>query len=346
MFWHILGSLTLLKLLFIPFYVSVDFEVHRNWMAITHSLPVSEWYEDGTSSWTIDYPPLFALVEWLFSQVAYFFDPEMVNINNLMYTSASALVFQRITVIVSDLTMGFGIYICSNVGGSKSDDIRAKLALLVLTNGGMLMVDHVHFHYTGFTMGILMCSVGYMLRKEYMKSAALYILLINLGQIHLYFSLVYFVYLLATCCNPSLNGRVGALKNLFQLSAIVIGGMTICFGPFVFYGQIMKILSRIFPLGRGLVSQIYWAPNFWALYNGIDTLSILFERALDVNRVLTVFVPEAAGSDRMIIEVFDVNKTCNLPPCRSFTERYLEHDHCGSADRFNTRPTEAKVNFK
>ena len=63
-----------------------------------------------TSEWTLDYPPFFAYFEYVMSVPASIIDYKMLNITNLSYKSTETINYQRLTVIISELTIIFGLY--------------------------------------------------------------------------------------------------------------------------------------------------------------------------------------------------------------------------------------------
>lgn len=63
----------------------------------------------ATSQWTLDYPPLFAWFEFALSQVAAVVDPKMVMVNNLEYASTKTVLFQRMSVMCTDLVLVYAV---------------------------------------------------------------------------------------------------------------------------------------------------------------------------------------------------------------------------------------------
>lgn len=283
MFWHIFAAVSCAKLLFLSAYRSTDFEVHRNWLAVTKSLPLSEWYVDETSPWTLDYPPLFAWFEFALGYVAQYFDPAMLEVGNLNYASNNTILFQRLSVILTDVVYAFGVKKCLAIEAQGKPDFKwfsppTILSFLLLSNVGLFMVDHIHFQYNGFLTGILLLSIGSVLQKQNIQAAVWFTILLNLKHIYLYIAPVYFIYLLRSYCFETLKrGLTFHWKRLINLGFIVVSIFGLTYGPF--FNQIGQVLSRLFPFNRGLC-HAYWAPNFWAIYNAVDKILVITGRKL------------------------------------------------------------------
>lgn len=168
-FWASLWfAASAVKLLLVPAYKSTDFEVHRNWLSITHSLPVTEWYHDATSRWTLDYPPLFAVFEWALSLVVPFVDRNALSVSSTPYESWPFLVFHRASVVVADGVLLVGLArLAAAVVTQRTflgDPIASQriLVSILFLHPGLLIVDHVHFQYNGFLIGVLCIACAFL----------------------------------------------------------------------------------------------------------------------------------------------------------------------------------------
>ncbi|KAL9456919.1 hypothetical protein AB3S75_006035 [Citrus x aurantiifolia] len=258
------------KLLLIPAYHSTDFEVHRHWLALTHSLPLSNWYADETSPWTLDYPPFFACFERFLSIFAHYIDPQIVDLHNgLNYRANSAIYFLRISVILSDLWLLYGVYRLT-----KNADLKRRnlIWVLIVWSPALVIVDHLHFQYNGFLLGWLLLSISFLQEGKDLMGGFLFAVLLCFKHLFAVAAPVYFVYLLRHYC---WKGLVRGFSRLSVLGAVVVAVFAAAYGPFLYHGQIQQVFNRMFPFGRGLC-HAYWAPNFWVFYIILDKVFSFF----------------------------------------------------------------------
>ncbi|KAI1504275.1 glycosyl transferase [Biscogniauxia marginata] len=266
---------TAFKVLLFPAYKSTDFEVHRNWLAITNSLPPWEWYYEKTSEWTLDYPPFFAYFEWALSQAAKLVDPAMLRVYNLDYDSWQTVYFQRLTVIITELILLYALQLFIDSSHRVARRAAQAAAISVFLSPGLLIIDHIHFQYNGAMYGILILSLV-LARQEstLLVSGLVFAALLCMKHIYLYLAPAYFVYLLRTyCLSPKSIYRI-QFFNCVKLGCGILGVFALAFGPFALKGQMKQMLSRLFPFSRGLC-HAYWAPNVWAMYSFMDRVLII-----------------------------------------------------------------------
>ncbi|KAF4036356.1 ALG6/ALG8 glycosyltransferase family protein [Phytophthora infestans] len=196
-----------IKLLLLPSYTSTDFEVHRNWLSLTHELPRHLWYHENTSEWTLDYPPFFAYFEYALSFIAAAVDKSILQISATPVFSPSILLFQRLSVIMSDVVLFYALHAyCSSwptvttTEWAFSKAKRLAIMLITVLDAGLLYVDHIHFQYNGMLLGLLILSATKFRLQRDIQGAFLYAVLLMFKHIYLYAAPLYFIYLLGHFC--------------------------------------------------------------------------------------------------------------------------------------------------
>ena len=149
---------------------STDFEVHRNWLSITHSLPLKQWYYDETSTYnTLDYPPFFAYFEWVLAHCVLlplrFLLAKLDNTNvwtssiermldvnkGVNFASPQVVLLHRLTVILSDIILYCALYKLATQLFAGNEDSKQEsdkkntnfwLFMIVLyATPGIIMID-------------------------------------------------------------------------------------------------------------------------------------------------------------------------------------------------------------
>eukprot|EP01016_Furgasonia_blochmanni_P041430 TRINITY_DN5377_c0_g2_i4.p1 TRINITY_DN5377_c0_g2~~TRINITY_DN5377_c0_g2_i4.p1 ORF type:complete len:571 (+),score=73.84 TRINITY_DN5377_c0_g2_i4:61-1713(+) len=263
-----------IKLLLIPTYHSTDFEVHRNWLAITHSLPIDKWYFEATSIWTLDYPPFFAYYEWILSKIAYLVDKKMLIVDNLEYKAPACIYFQRITVIVAEIVFMYCLIrvirvLTAQTGSERLARNQAFAFFFAFLQVGYILVDSIHFQYNTPLMGLLLLSCSFIIERQYIKGSLVYAILLNFKHIYIYASLVIFVFYLSRVCFDD-KWRF-KFMSFVKVGISVAGVFVLSLLAFLNATQLAQIFKRLFPFQRGLVHE-YWAPNFWAPYLFVDKI--------------------------------------------------------------------------
>ncbi|KAG6476542.1 hypothetical protein ZIOFF_065784 [Zingiber officinale] len=257
--------------LLLPWYAVADIQVQKAQLEIGEMLPLSKFSFGGHATWNQAYPQLLCYIIYLLSILRCGVD---VGGGSVRQGSPDPVVPQHRLRSASPLARPHlqrspPALVLRYIGSLLLPIARRSIVLvLLLWSPALLIVDHIHFQYNGYLLGILLLSLSFLEEGRDLAAGIAFSVLICSKHLFLIAAPLYFVYLLRHYCRGSLWKASGR----FLIMGGVVGAVFVAaFGPFFYYGQIQQVLSRLFPFGRGLC-HAYWAPNFWVFYIVIDKL--------------------------------------------------------------------------
>ena len=275
----ILFIIILLKIFLFPTSQSTDFEVHRNLKSITNSLPINQWYFFSENKFTLNYPPLFAYMEYFLGKISHFFDNDITNLKKPNYASNTCKIFMRSAALIGDFFLFFSL---KKLHKNLNLNLNQYFILLfsVQLNAGLVIADNINFQYNGILFGLLFFSLSFISEKKYILGAIFYFICVGMKQSFLYFAPAYFLFYFQYIIINNIKKK--KYKKLIIKSALILLGLIfvffITFLPFIIISfrennlsQFIQIKKRLFPFKSGILHS-HSAPNFWTLYSIVDEL--------------------------------------------------------------------------
>ena len=113
---------------------------------------------------------------------------------------------------------------------------RNLIWVLVASSPGLFIVDHVHFQYNGFLLGILLLSLSFLEEGREFLGGLFFAVLLCFKHLFAVAAPVYFVYLFSRFCR---GGFLRGFGRVLWMGVVVALVFAAAFGPFVYYGQVM-----------------------------------------------------------------------------------------------------------
>lgn len=136
----------------------------------------------------------------------------------------------------SDLLLLFGAYLFCKFSIRNMTKYQYLVIIgLIICNPSLLMIDHIHFQYNGFLLGILLISISFIINGNDLLGAVFFCVLLCFKHIYAYIVPIYIVYLLRNYCGFGKINIVQSLIKVVTLGLICISSMNL----YYFYFNVM-----------------------------------------------------------------------------------------------------------
>lgn len=268
-----------------------DYEAQRHWQEITFNLPIDKWYINTTDNdlqyWGLDYPPLTAYHSFALGYIADKINSSYVKLHESRgFSSEDHKYFMRLTVLFVDAFVylpSMIYFVSTNQGNVDSEDAlfgfqRKHINLLImLIYPGLILIDHGHFQYNSFSLGLFISAVTAMLQDSIIVGSVLFVTALNYKQMELYHALPIFFYILGKYLPVRKRFSLFNLVMLLCVSLAVVSTFCVIWLPFIRdLETFASVVFRLFPVARGVFEDK--VANVWCTINVVYKLRDSFSK--------------------------------------------------------------------